>query len=128
MESSDAGWAQRVCNWDYELTINSLSQYGDPALGIARSYVSSNIRKAYMPRTTRVMNPRVDELFASAAKIDTAKRNAMYAEVQRILLDEVPVAWIAEMKFPTVVNKRAHDVVTSADGTVDSFQDAWVSG
>jgi len=131
MESSDAGgWAQRVSNWDYELTINSLAQYGDPALGISRCYVSSNIRKGvYATNTEGYVNPRVDELFASAAsEIDTAKRNAMYAELQRILIDEVPVAWIAEMKFPTVVNKRAHDVVLTADGTVDSFQDAWVSG
>ncbi len=104
-----AAGRQRVSNWDYELTINSMSQYGDPALGIARSYVSSNIRKGvYATNNEGYVNPRVDELFASAAaEIDTAKRNAMYAEVQRILLDEVPVAWIAEMKFPTVVNKRS---------------------
>ena len=130
MESTDAGgWAQRVSNWDYELTVNALSQYGDAALGVARSYVSSNIRKGvYATNTEGYVNKRVDELFdAAAVEVDKTKRGQMYSEIQHILADEVPVAWICEMKYPTVVNKRAHDIVMTADGTVDNLQDAWVS-
>ncbi|MFX5743272.1 hypothetical protein ABTE37_20235, partial [Acinetobacter baumannii] len=40
-----AGWAERVSNWEYEMTVNLLYQLGDPALGVSRSYVSTNIRK-----------------------------------------------------------------------------------
>jgi len=130
MESADAGgWAQRVSNWDFELTINALSQYGDAALGVARSYVSSNIRKGvYATNTEGYVNKRVDELFDQAAvEIDLTKRSALYAEMQKIVTDEVPVAWIAEMKYPTVLGARVHDVVTTSDGTVDGMADAWVS-
>ena len=56
-----------------------------------------------------------------------AKRSALYAEMQKIVTDEVPVAWIAEMKYPTIINNRAHDVVTTSDGTVDGMADAWLS-
>jgi len=130
MESTDAGgWAQRVANWNYELTVNALSQYGDAALGVARSYVSSNIRKGiYATNTEGYVNPRVDELFAQGAvELDPVKRHALYVEMQRIVTDEVPVAWIAEMTYPTVLAARAHDVVTTADGTVDNLAGAWLS-
>ena len=38
-----AGWSERLGSFNFEMTHNFLYQYGDPALGVARSYVSSNI-------------------------------------------------------------------------------------
>lgn len=129
IESTDAGaFAQRVSNWDFELTFNILLQFGDPALGVARSYISSNINQGIMfSNTMGYVNPRVDELFATgAATIDQEARRAAYHEVQDILLDDVPVVWLLELKRPTFVNARAHDVITGANGRYDDFARAWV--
>ena len=63
-----AGWAEKVGNWDYEMTQNLLYQLGDPALGVARTYISSNIKKGILFSNTQgYSNPEVDRLFEEAA-------------------------------------------------------------
>lgn len=129
LRSTDsAGWAQQVANWNYQMTNDYVYQYGHPALGVARTYISDNIRKGVLfSNTMGYSNPRVDELFAKAAvENDDAKREQMYAEVQKILAKDVPVAWLLEMEFPTLLNKRVHNAVTTAIGTSDNFADVWV--
>lgn len=129
LKSTDvAGWVQKVSNWDYQTTTDFVYQYGDPSLGVARTYVSSNIRKGVMfTNTMGYSNPKVDELFAKAAvENDAAARQAELSEVQKILVDDVPVIWLLEMEFPTFVNKRVHNAVTTAIGTTENFADVWV--
>lgn len=130
LESTDAaGWSQRVANWDYEITTNFLYQYGDPALGVARTYISDNIRKGVLfTNTMGYSNPKVDELFAGAAReVDNGKRQAMYSEVQRILSDELPVVWLLEMEFPTFLDKRVKNANTTAIGVNETYEDVWLA-
>ncbi|MFX6702273.1 hypothetical protein ABTH29_20455, partial [Acinetobacter baumannii] len=70
-----AGYGQRLSDWDFDLAFTWLSQYGDPALGVARSYVSSNIAKGSpWNNVAGYANPDIDKLFAEAAAAnDTAK-------------------------------------------------------
>jgi len=130
LESTDAaGWSQRVANWDYEITTNFLYQYGDPALGVARTYISDNIRKGVLfTNTMGYSNPKVDELFAGAAReVDNTKRQAMYSEVQQILSDDLPVVWLLEMEFPTFLDKRVKNANTTAIGVNDTYEDVWLA-
>ncbi len=70
LETTDAGaWARRIGDWDYETSTNFLSQYGDPTLGVERSYVSTNIQKITFTNTGGYANPKVDELFATAREV-----------------------------------------------------------
>ncbi len=120
-------WVQRTTNYEYELTWNYLSQFADPALGVARAYISTNIRKG-IPSTNigGYANPRVDELFAKAAvALNEAEQQRLYSEVQQILVDDVPVGWMLEMQWPTFVSKRFHDVITTGLGPDDSYEAAW---
>ncbi|MEO7057639.1 MAG: ABC transporter substrate-binding protein [Caldimonas sp.] len=124
IESTDAaGWTQRLANWDFEMLVSYLTQYGDPALGVARTYISSNIKKGVpYTNTSGYSNPRVDQLFAegaSAVKDDDRRR--FYSEVQKILVEDVPLAWLIEIKFPTIYNKRVHNLVTTGIGVNESF-------
>jgi peptide/nickel transport system substrate-binding protein len=45
--------------------------------------------------------------------------------VQRIAVDASPIIWVFELNFPTVVNKRFHDVITSPLGIYTNFASAW---
>ncbi|QQP87585.1 ABC transporter substrate-binding protein [Skermanella sp. TT6] len=129
LESTDvAGWVQKVSNWDYQTTNNFVYQYGDPSLGVARTYISDNIRKGVMfSNTMGYSNPKVDELFAKAAvENDAGQRGAQLSEAQKILVGDMPVIWLLEMEFPTFVNKRVHNAVTTAIGTSENFADTWV--
>lgn len=130
IESTDpAGWTQRLANWDFEMLVSYLTQYGDPALGVSRTYISSNIKKGIpYTNTSGYSNPRVDELFdkaASALKDDDRKR--YYAEVQKLLVEDVPHAWLIEIKFPTIYNKRVHNLVTTAIGVNESFDSVYLT-
>ena len=56
---------------------------------------------------------------------DLKKRGDYYHEVQKIVVDGSPIVWVFELNFPTVVNKRYHDVITSPLGIYTNFASAW---
>ncbi len=130
LETTDAaGWAQRVSNWDYEMTMDFTYQYGDPALGVSRTYVSSNIRKGVLfSNTMGYANPEVDALFAKAAVAPSeAERQALYSQVQKILVDDAPVTWLLEIEFPTFLDKRVRNAITTAIGANESYDAVWLA-
>jgi peptide/nickel transport system substrate-binding protein len=88
-------WSQRVSNFDFDMTVDGAFDYGDPVIGVHRTYLSSNIRKGVIwSNTQSYSNPRVDALLAQATvERDPEKRKRPYAEFQRIVVDEVPVAF-----------------------------------
>ncbi|KAF1020310.1 MAG: Glutathione-binding protein GsiB [Paracidovorax wautersii] len=118
-----AGWGQRLNEWDYDIAFTYVYQYGDPALGVARNYTSSNIAKGSpFNNVEGYVNPKVDELFDTGAReIDPAKRKAAYDAVQKILLDEVPVAWLHEINFPTLYRTRVSNLISSGIGLNDNL-------
>lgn len=129
IESVDAAtWAKRAGNWEYQITFNFLYQFSDPALGVSRSYISSNIRKGVLfTNTMGYSNPRVDELFAKAAQTNNeAEAKKLYTEVQQILADEVPVAWLLELEFPTIYNKKFKNAITTGIGANESYDGVWM--
>ncbi|MDT6941298.1 ABC transporter substrate-binding protein [Brucella pseudogrignonensis] len=124
LQSNDlAGWVESVSNGDFDISGNQLYQNGDPALGVARTYISSNIRKGVMfSNTSGYSNPKVDELFeAAAGELDSEKRQAYYTEVQQLLVEEMPVLWLAEQKYPTIYDNRLKEVAVSATGVNSNF-------
>ena len=130
LDNTDVGgWTSRVGNWDFDMGSNGVFQYGDPAIGVSRTYLGSNIKKGLMfTNTSQYNNPKVDELFNAAATAATdEERQKLYSEVQRILVEDVPVLWIADTNYSTLLNKRVHDAVTTALGVVDTQSDTWLS-
>jgi peptide/nickel transport system substrate-binding protein len=127
LESTDAGsWARRVANWEYDTTINFVYQYGDPTLGVERTYLSTNIHKIVFTNTGGYQNPRVDELFAiGRSEADPERRRAAFSEVQKILAEDMPQIWMMEMAFPTIHDRRLRNVVTTATGVHNTFDDVF---
>ena len=120
------GWVQRTSNFDFDLTFNFLYQLGDPATGVARSYVSSNIVKGNpFGNVGSYSNPEVDRLFAEAAIAPAEKRQDLYTKVQQILADELPVLWLLELEFPTISRCNVKDLVTTAIGIDDAAKNVW---
>lgn len=124
LEATDvAGWGQKVSNWEYEMTSNLLYQLGDPALGVSRTYVTSNIRKGVLFSNTQgYSNPEADKIWeAAAVELNEAKRQALYSQVQKIVVEDIPVVWLIEQDFPTFHDKKLKNVITSGIGVHETF-------
>lgn len=90
-----AGWAERSAAWDFDMSINWPGDKTDPAIGVSRLYVCDNIKKQAYTNTSGYCNKQVDEIFAAAAaEADIDKRRALYAQVQDLLLEEMPMLWL----------------------------------
>ncbi len=129
LESTDTGgWARRVSDWDYDTTINYLYQYGDPTLGVERTYVSTNIQKIVFTNTGGYVNPEVDKLFAEArqAALPADRQKAFFA-VQELLVKEIPQIWLLEMSFPTIHDKKVHDLLLYGTGVHAPFDDVFIT-
>jgi peptide/nickel transport system substrate-binding protein len=124
-ESVDAGaWARKVAQWDYDLTLNFLYQFGDPTLGVERTYVSTNIQRITFTNTGGYSNPQVDALFQRAREAaDPNVRRQAFSDVQKLLVEEMPQIWLLEMSFPTILDKRLRNVITTATGVHATFAD-----
>ena len=130
IRSTDMGsWLKLVyTDWDFQATSVFGNSYADPAIGTARYYISSNIKKgAAFTNVAGYANPRVDELFAKAAvETDEAKRKAMYDEAQAIMYEELPVLQLIAMPTTTVWNKRVHNLITNGISPYTGYADVWV--
>jgi peptide/nickel transport system substrate-binding protein len=66
-------------------------------------------------------------LFAEAATaFPDAKRQELYGQIQKILVEDVPVAWGLELEFPAIYRCKVKGLVDSAIGINDAFADAWI--
>ena len=130
IEPTDAGgWAKRVGDWDFDISFNFTYQYGDPALGVARHYLSSNIVKGSpFANNQGYSNPKVDDLLRQAASAVKAEDRAkLYAEAQRILVEAVANGYLVELEFPTLWRSNVKNLVQTAIGLNESFEDVWIA-
>jgi peptide/nickel transport system substrate-binding protein len=124
LESTDwPTFSRRSGNWDFDCDSNSYGEYGDPAIGTSRFFLTSNIRKG-VPLTNLqgYSNPEVDRLFGQAAiAIDHAAAQAHYSRLQQILTHDAAMLWMYERKPLLFHNKRLKNVVMGPNGPADGF-------
>jgi peptide/nickel transport system substrate-binding protein len=114
---------RRSGNWEFDCDCNSYGEYGDPAIGTSRFYLSGNIRKG-VPLTNLqgYVNPEVDRLFNQAAvAVSRAEAQACYSRLQQILTHDVGMLWLYERKPVFIYNKRLKNVVMGPNGPSDGF-------
>ena len=122
-------WMRRISNWDFELTIDTVFNYPDPVIGVHRTYICSNIKKGVMWSNTQgYCDPKVDEILEKASvEKDFAKRKALYAEFQKIVTQELPVAWTFEVPSYTAYHKDLGNPPLTVWGAMAPFDEVyWV--
>ncbi|MFV0462070.1 MAG: ABC transporter substrate-binding protein [Nostocoides sp.] len=109
---------------DFDLYIQSYTTNWDPALGIARAYVTSSIG-ARFGNASGYSKPEVDKLFNAGRSGTTNDDRAVpYREVQTILAQDLPVMPLIETKLNDVQSKRTHGLWYAANW--GQWQEAWV--
>lgn len=113
-------WAGRVGGHDFELTMDIVFNWGDPVIGVHRTYLSDNIRQGVIwSNTQQYANAKVDELLnAAAIESDPTKRKELYAEFQQIVAKDLPVYWINALPYHTAYDKKLMNVPTGIWGTM----------
>lgn len=114
-----AGWAKRSAAWEFDMSINWPGDKTDPAIGVSRLYVCDNIKNQAYTNTSGYCNKKVDELFAQAAlESDVDTRRKLYAEVQDLLLEEMPMLWLFDTPSMFFHHK---DLFFPAFGTAENW-------
>lgn len=100
-------WAKRMGEMDYDLSWDTVFNWGDPVIGVHRTYVSSNIGKGVWSNTQGYSNARVDELLEMASKEnDPEKRKALYFEFQDIIAADVPQYFTNALPYHTIYSDK----------------------
>jgi peptide/nickel transport system substrate-binding protein len=122
-------WLKRVyTDYDYTITSNWLFNLADPVIGVHRGFHSASIRPGTVfVNGSRWSSPETDELMNKATvELDPAKRAALYHELQKRIVEAVPVTYMHEVQFPTIINNRFKDVIVSPLGVYNNFDRAWM--
>jgi peptide/nickel transport system substrate-binding protein len=123
-------WANRISNYDFDLTMDTVYNWGDPVIGVGRTYISSNIRPGIMwSNTQSYINPKVDELLnAAAIEMDPQKRKDLYLEFQRIIVDEAPIFFINVVPYFGVYRKGIENIPQTIWGPLSPLDEVHWSG
>jgi peptide/nickel transport system substrate-binding protein len=115
-------WIRRVSSQQFEMTLDSMWNWGDPVIGVHRAWLSSNIRPGVIwTNTQSYRNDKVDALLAAAGQeMNQARRKALYKDMQRIVVDDCPVAFLYEMKLNEAYRANVVDVPKGIWGLIDT--------
>jgi peptide/nickel transport system substrate-binding protein len=99
-------WAKRISNHDFDMTWDVVFNWGDPVIGVHRTYLSSNIKKGVIwSNTQQYANTKVDEILNQAGQErNPAERKALYAKFQKIVAEELPVYWSYTLPYHTITS------------------------
>jgi len=86
-------WAAKIANWDFDTNLDDVFNWGDPVIGVHRTYLSSNIRKGVVWSNTQgYRSAAADALMAKAGSaIDLQKRKALYKSFQQLIMEDLPL-------------------------------------
>ena len=121
-------WARRVSSHQFEMTMDSVWNWGDPVIGVHRTWLSSNIKPGVIwSNTQNYVNPKVDELLAAAGQeMNLAKRKALYKDMQKLVVDDCAVAFLVEATFTEGYHGKVAAVPKGIWGMVEGLTETAV--
>lgn len=121
-------WAGRVASGEHQLTVNQVWNWGDPVIGVHRTYLSTNRVGAIWTNNTGYENAEVDALFDQAGQAnDRDERIALYNDAQAIIADEVPIHFLSTSPFWQALNPRVQNPPVGIWGTMSPMLDVWLA-
>lgn len=115
---------ERVYGRDYDLTLQSFTSGGDPAIGYHRIYLSAAPGTNFV-NASGYGNAEVDRLLTEAAGLaDQGARAALYAEAMAILAEDVPTMPIFDELSTEASNAALNGLRTNLDQR-DGLEFVW---
>ncbi len=121
-------WAERVSSGDFQMTTNNVWNWGDPVIGVHRSYLSSNRVGAIWTNNTGYENTEVDSLLEQAGQtFDEAERTDAYAQFQEIVADEVPIYFVSNPPFWQIYQPSVQNPPLNIWGQMSPMHEVWLA-
>ncbi|MCC6250392.1 MAG: ABC transporter substrate-binding protein [Rubrivivax sp.] len=119
-------WAKRVAAHDFDLTMDLVFNWGDPTIGVHRTYLSSNIKPIVWTNTQSYRNPKVDELLGAAGGVlEPTKRKAYYATFQKIVTEDLPVHFVNVVPYHTLASKKLGNLPLTIWGPMSPYDEVY---
>jgi peptide/nickel transport system substrate-binding protein len=120
-------WAKRMADHEFQMSIDTVFNWGDPVIGVHRTYLTSNIKNQVWTNTQSYSNKKVDELLEQAGQeMDMAKRKALYAQFQKIVTDEAPIRFLNLVPYHTLTRANVGNVPTTIWGPVSPLDEVFL--
>jgi len=120
-------WTRRLAEHDFDMSTDIVWNWGDPVIGVHRTYLTSNIRPIVWTNTQSYSNPEVDALLEkAAAETDLDARKTLYAEVQKLITHDVPLIYIAEVPYHTAFNQKVGNAPASIWGPLSPLDEVYL--
>jgi len=119
-------WLTRIGSHDFDMTTDLVFNWGDPTIGVARMYLSSNIKKRAWTNVMSYNNPEVDGLLAKAGQeLDPAARKQHYVQFQKIIARDLPIFYIGTVPYQTIHDRRIANLPTNIWGFMSPLDTAY---
>jgi peptide/nickel transport system substrate-binding protein len=120
-------WAKRMATHDFDMSMDEVFNWGDPIIGVHRTYLSTNIKPIVWTNTQSYRNPKVDELLETAGQVlDPTKRKAYYAAFEKIVTDELPIDFINLIPYHTATLKKVANVPVTIWGPLSPYDEVYL--
>jgi len=120
-------WAKRIAAHNFDLTMDVVFNWGDPVIGVARTYLSTNIRNIIWTNTQSYRNLEVDKLLEEAGtELDPLKRKALYGTFEKIVTDELPIDWLIVVPYHTVYSNKVANLPTNIWGVMSPLDEVYL--
>ena len=101
-------WAKTVSNWELDMTVDVVFNWGDPVIGVHRTYLCENAKKGVIwSNTQQYCNPEVDQILEKAGQEnDRNQRIAFYSKAQKLISKDVPIYFTDTVPYHTIYNHK----------------------
>ena len=111
---------------DFDFFLQGMSTGGDPAIGVQRLYIGSNIGPAIYSNGSAYRNAKVDDLFIKAATaVDRKDRAKFYYEIQRIITQDLPTICLLEYSLNSAWRDEFRGVHAWSGQSFYNLGDIW---
>ena len=121
-------WMRWVGGHEFDMTMDVVFTWGDPVIGVHRTYLTSNIRKGLIwSNTQSYSNAEADKLMAAGSKeMDAAKRKAIYLQFQKRITDDMPVHFMYSPPYHLIYNKKVQNPPLTVWGIIAPLHEVWL--
>ncbi len=124
-------WAAEVAGGTYDITYTQVWNWGDPVIGVNRSYDCENRIDppgVIWSNNSWYCNDEVDALLDEAAvTFDTEERANLYFEATELINQDVPIVYLGKPEAFQIRTPAVQNPPTGIWGVMSPWHDVWLS-